>query len=261
MKYQLYLTLFFSLVLNVVYGQTNISGSVVIDGSDEPLEGNKIIIINLNTNKRALADHVGLFSIPVELNDVLEVKSNLTVPRKIKISENILSNKYVEIHLDIETIQLAEANIRPLDPNLKKNISTTETAEYKLKKELGYDTPEFKKAMIAEHNDAIARRTIAQSGGVNLLGIGKAIFGGKEKAKVPNELTNFEVTLKVKAYYPESYFVNSLNIPENKIQDFVSVCVNKYNFRSFLKNEDYDRIVYYMELEAPVFLRLIKSQS
>lgn len=243
------------------YSQSLISGSVVIDGSEESLDGTNIIIINLNSNKRALADKDGLFTIPVETNDVIEVKSSLTVPRKIKISENILSKKYVEIHLDIETIELAEANIRPLDPNLKKNISTTETAEYKLKKELGYDTPEFKKAMIAEHKEAAARRAIAQTGGVNLLGIGKAIFGGKEKSKVPNQLTSFEVTQKVKDYYPDSYFVKDLKIPENKIQDFVSYCVNKYNFRLFLKDQNYDMIVYYLELEAPVYLRLLNSNS
>lgn len=261
MKVQHYFILFFGLMMSANFAQTTISGSVVIDGSEDSLEGTNFIIVNQNSNKRTLADKDGLFSIMVDLNDILEVKSSLTVPRKIKISESILDKKYIEIHLDIETIELAEANIRPLDPNLKKNISTTETAEYKLKKELGYDTPEFKKAMIAEHKDAAARRAIAQTGGVNLLGIGQAIFGGKDKSKPPRELTNFEVTQKVKEYYPESYFVNSLNIPENKIQDFVAVCVNKYNFRSFLKQQDYDMIVYYMELEAPVFLRLISSQS
>ena len=261
MKAQNYFTMIFGLMMSVNFAQTTISGSVIIDGYEDSLDGKNIIIINQNTNKRVLADKDGLFRIEVALNDVIEVRSALTETRKIKISENILDKKYVEIHLDIETIELAEANIRPLDPNLKKNISTTETAEYKLKKELGYDTPEFKKAMIAEHKDAATRRAIAQTGGVNLLGIGQAIFGGKDKSKPPRELTNFEVTQKVKEYYPESYFVNSLNIPENKIQDFVAVCVNKYNFRSFLKQQDYDMIVYYMELEAPVFLRLISSQS
>lgn len=260
----MYKTLFFSLFFLVSifgYSQSMISGSVIIDGSEESIAGKNIIVINHQTNKRALVDDEGLFSIEVDLNDIIEVKSSLTVSRKIKISENILSKKYVEIHLDIETIELAEANIRPLDPNLKNNMSTEETSDYKLKKELGFDTQEFKKAMVAEHKNAAARRAITQTGGVNLLGIGMAIFGGKDKPKPPKELTNFEVTQKLKDYYPESYFVNSLTIPENKIQDFVAFCVNKYNFRALLKKQDYDMIVYYMELEAPVFLRLINSQS
>jgi len=260
MKAQHYFILFFGVMLNFSLAQTTISGSVVIDNSEESLEDKNIIIINQNTNKRVLADKDGLFRLEVALNDVIEVRSALTETRKIKISENILNNNFVEIHLDIETIELAEANIRPLDPNLKKNINTSETIEYKLKKELGYDTPEFKKAMIIEHEDAKARRTIAEIGGVNLLGLGQAIFGFKDGPKKVREKTSFEIALEIKAYFAESYFVDDLKIPENKIQDFLTYCANKYNFKQFLKESNYDLIIFYLEEASPEFLRKINVQ-
>lgn len=260
MKIQSFLIPLFLILSSIVMAQTTISGSIIIDESDESLAGKNIIIINKNSNKRVLADENGLFTLDVNLDDNVEVKSPFTETRVVKITENILNKKFIQIHLDIETIQLAEANIRPLDPNLKKNINTSETAEYKLKKEIGYDTPEFKKAMVLEHKDAAARRTISAVGGVNLLGLATAVLDPKLKKDKPKQLSNFEVAQKIKAYYSEEYFENSLKIPTHKIQDFVSFCVNKYNFQSYLKDQNYDMIVYYMETEAPIYLRLLNSK-
>jgi hypothetical protein len=91
-----------------------ITGKVEIDNVDEPLNLNTIVIENITSLAKTKANDLGVFSIKVKEGDILQFSSGYTTPRNIKITSSLLSKGYLNVHLDLEVIELAEANLNPL---------------------------------------------------------------------------------------------------------------------------------------------------
>ncbi|WP_322971480.1 hypothetical protein [Faecalibacter sp. LW9] len=242
-----------------VYAQSvDLVGNVIVDNVDEEFNRSGIYVFNEKSNQHVVTSSEGGFQIQVKLDDVLIFKSDFTQTRSIKISQNIIEKGYINVHLDVEMINLAEANLRPLKPNLKDNLAKSETDEYKLKKSLGYDTDEFRKAMATKHNDQKVRNTIAQTGGVNLIGIAKMFI--KDKSPKQPQKMNYEVIDEIKSYFTENYFINDLNIPEKRVTDFIGYCFKKYNHRGMFEQQKITEMLMHYEQAAPEFIRLIAKQ-
>ena len=243
-----------------IYAQSvDIVGNVIVDNVEEDYNKSGIHIINQRTKELYTTTSDGSFKMKVQLNDELLFKSDFTQTRAVKINQNILEKGYLNVHLDVEMIDLAEANLTPLKPNLKDNISNEDSQEYKMKKSLGYDTDEFRKAMTIKHNDQKVRNTIAQTGGVNLLGIAKMFI--KDKGPKKPQKMNYEVIDEIKTYFTENYFINDLNIPEKRVTDFIGYCFKKYNHRGMFEQQKITEMLMHYEQAAPEFLRLIANHA
>ena len=81
-----------------------------------------------------------------ELIREIESKINELECIKIGITESIIKKGFitVQLELDLETIQLAEANINPLKKDLKDNIRVDKTEVEELQDEVNHVTPEFR---------------------------------------------------------------------------------------------------------------------
>jgi hypothetical protein len=233
-------------------------GNVIVDNVDEEFNRSGIHVFNEKSNQHVVTTAEGSFQIKAKLDDVLIFKSDFTQTRSIKITENIINKGYLNVHLDVEMIDLAEANLTPLKPNLKDNLPKSESDDYKLKKSVGYDTDEFRKAMVKVHNNQKVRNTIAQTGGVNLLGIAKMFV--KDKGPKKPQKMNYEVIDEIKTYFTENYFINDLNIPEKRVTDFIGYCFKKYNHRGMFEQQRITEMLMHYEQAAPEFLRLIATQ-
>ena len=136
------LTLLLSCVSFVVFAQSVlITGKVVVDdgiaGQDVI---NNILVQNQTTNAETLTSSKGIFSIKVSVGDELIFIHDFYKERSIRITQDILTKGMLTVHLNIETIELAEAKILTLNKDWKQNIKIEEKKKKKMynsKKTLG----------------------------------------------------------------------------------------------------------------------------
>ena len=239
------------------FGQSiNLSGRIVIDDQADYSLIHQINVINRQTEKIVKPDDMGDFTIEVQLNDALVFTSGFTEKRVIKVTESIIKKGFITVHLDLEVIKLAEANLTPLKAKLRDNIRVDKTEVEELQDEVNHVTPEFRQKMLLEHEDAAARRTISEVGGINLLGLGTAIFGVKNRSK-PRIKSNFEVAEEIKKYFTTTYFIDDLNIPAHKVNEFLGYCLQKTNMKKLFEKGKIEEMIFSFEEVAELYLELL----
>lgn len=240
-----------------IYSQElSISGKVIITHVSDSIDFNSISVFNVTTQAKSKVNRLGLFTIEVQLNDELVFTSDFTEKRVIKVTESIIKKGFITVYLDLEVIELAEANLTPLKARLRDNIRVDKTEVEKLQDEVNHVTPEFRQKMLLEHEDAAARRTISEVGGINLLGLGTAIFGIKNKSK-PRIKSNFEVAEEIKKYFTTTYFIDDLNIPAHKVNEFLGYCLQKTNIKKLFEKRKIEEVILSFEAEGKDYLNLV----
>lgn len=251
--------LFFSLISVFSLAQSNlITGKVVIDDGivGQDIVEN-ILITNETTNAKAFTNSKGIFSIKASVGDELVFTHDFYKERAIKITAEIISKGLLTIHLNIETIELAEARINTLDKNFKNNIKLKYDKVDDLYKglNLGID-PNLRFRKI----DPNASSMLNNNGLLDPSNWIATISGQKKKAKVESKY--FKKADKIKElenYFTKNYFVESLNIPENKVSDYVTYCYHNFGLEKLIKENKYDKITEILEDQASKYLEMIKQ--
>ena len=249
----------FGLISTFSFAQTTlITGKVVIDdgvvGQDAV---DHILIMNEMTNARVLTNENGMFSIKASVGDELVITHDFYIERKIKITSDILVKGMLTIHLNIETIELAEARINTLDKNFKNNIKLEHGKVDELydNLNLGFN-PNLRFRKINPNMTS----TINNNGLLDPSLWIASISGQKKKDKKQNEY--FKKVDKIKDlenYFTSNYFIESLNIPENKVTDYVRYCYANFELEKLVKENKYDKITEILEEQAPKYLEMIKK--
>ena len=249
----------FGLISTFSFAQTTlITGKVVIDdgvvGQDAV---DHILILNEMTNARVLTNENGMFSIKASVGDELVITHDFYIERKIKITSDILVKGMLTIHLNIETIELAEARINTLDKNFKNNIKLEHGKVDELydNLNLGFD-PNLRFRNINPNMTS----TINNNGLLDPSLWIASISGQKKKDKKQNEY--FKKVDKIKDlenYFTSNYFIETLNIPENKVTDYVRYCYANFELEKLVKENKYDKITEILEEQAPKYLEMIKK--
>lgn len=261
----LFLFFIFSPILS--YSQRiTITGKVEIINTDENWDYRTIEVENLKSNGKVRANDKGIFSIAVQLNDVLEFSGSYLENRSIKINENILNKGFLKVELEVEEIELAEVQLNPLKRYWKDNLSKEASQQEKMYELIGFDQA-FKLDMV---KGLLAIRHIKKNGGVasyeNMMKI-KDQFTEEAKVYRPEirkekpQIIRHDEILQIKAFFTDSYFIDSLKIPEERIYDFVSYCYDVYNFRKLLEINHFDEMFFHFSEGAVDFLNLLKVKD
>ncbi|HAD79514.1 MAG TPA: hypothetical protein DCF99_09050, partial [Flavobacteriaceae bacterium] len=183
--------LFFLFIISSTYLQaqsTLITGKIIVDDAEEVIDLEGTSIENLTTKAKTKTNNVGLFSINVNLNDELIIKHTGIEERRLKVSETMITKGFVTIHVNIEVIELKEANISKLDKNSLKNLGKEKSFQEKLNDEAGFTSLEFKAELNLKHDEERVNRTIKQVGGVNLKGVFDLFKNPKKRMKNPGPI-------------------------------------------------------------------------
>lgn len=251
--------LFFSLISIFSLAQSNlITGKVVIDDGivGQDIVEN-ILITNETTNAKAFTNSKGMFSIKASVGDELVFTHDFYKERAIKITADILAKGMLTIHLNIETIELAEARINTLDKNFKNNIKLKHDKVDDLYKglNLGID-PNLRFRKI----DPNASSMLNNNGLLDPSNWIATISGQRKREKKQQEYFNKADKIKeLENYFTKNYFVESLNIPENKVSDYVTYCYHNFGLEKLVKENKYDKITEILEDQASKYLEMIKQ--
>ena len=249
----------FGLISTFSFAQTTlITGKVVIDdgiaGQDTV---DNILVTNESTNAKAFTNASGMFSIKASVGDELIFTHDFYIERKIKITSDILVKGMLTIHLNIETIELAEARINTLDRNFKNNIKLEHGKVDELydNLNLGFD-PNLRFRKINPNMTS----TINNNGLLDPSNWIATISGQKKKDKKQNEyFKKVDKIIDLENYFTINYFIETLNIPENKVTDYVRYCYANFELEKLVKENKYDKITEILEEQAPKYLEMIKK--
>ena len=251
--------IFFVLISTFSFAQTTlITGKVVIDDGVAGQDAvDNILVTNESTNAKTFTNVNGMFSIKASVGDELVITHDFYIERKIKITSDILAKGMLTIHLNIETIELAEARINTLDRNFKNNIKLEHGKVDELydNLNLGFD-PNLRFRKINPNMTS----TINNNGLLDPSLWIASISGQKKKDKKQNEY--FKKVDKIKDlenYFTSNYFIETLNIPENKVTDYVRYCYANFELEKLVKENKYDKITEILKEQAPKYLELIKK--
>ena len=261
----LFFSLFFVSFISIHAQSTLISGKIIVDDADEVINLNGFVIENSTTNTRTKANENGLFSIKVNEGDELIFKQIGIINRQLKISKNMLNRGFSEGHVNVEVIELAETNVKPLKKYWKDNVSKEETQSQKINRSLGINE-EFKNDLVKGYFVAGYLRslgvTVRYENVIALLDqvSDKEIQRYKYFLKTTKK-DKYDQILLLNNYFTDYYFTNDLKIPKGNIFEFLSYCYDETKIEGLMKTNQFDEIVLILEEQAPIYILKINSKS
>jgi len=243
----------FIFLQSIVYSQNKIiiEGKIVADS----LENSRINILNITKNIGTTNSDSGEFKIEAQKNDTLLFSSVQYKNIQIKISEDVVAKKFLEVVLIKRFIDLDEIIVKKINltGNLSQDIEEIKIYDY-------YKSIPTSKIPRLTH---IGKQLYtARDGDIDpLLNMISGRMQMLENAKEIEQLT-FDVQEVIEAI-DSSVFTEEFQIPEDEIINFVYYCAESLIFRKLVENDQYLDIIKLFSEKASAFreLREIKSIS
>lgn len=237
--------------------EKTINGVIIIDLSEASPEG--IYITNSRTQNATVTDLTGSFSILAQAGDSLLIQSAFYESRRFYLTENLMKKDIVNIHLNIQPIALDVAVISKkltgyLDIDAKYKPGKDPIAD--LYKELGVN-PDASK--LRDSSDF----TMWQDVSPFHLNVEKLydVFSGDLRRR--QNLYAFEGTesriLHIREYFGDEYFTGELDIPKEKIREFIFYSYESSQIPIYYENKNFLNIMTELGKMAPVYLSRLNS--
>ncbi len=229
--------------------------------ADSSLAETYINIINLTRKTGTVNAPSGDFEIEVAVNDSLLFSSVQYEPVKVKVSEEVLQNGFLNIWLKESLNELAEVKISDIDlsGNLKKDLSNIPTFT---QADMGFKMSDKPLPTSIERKlftaSGVQKNSLENPAGqvnVSLDGIINSLNGKMEmlqKAKENQDLNN--LVIDGMNALPEKFFAIDLEIPQTEIKNFVYFCTETPGFKNLLRKEKLLELIEFYQRKAPVFL-------
>lgn len=253
------LILFFILtVWNPILAQEKtINGVIIIDLNEASPEG--IYITNSRTGNTTITDLTGSFSLMAEAGDSLLIQSAFYESRRFYLTENLMKKDFINIHLNIQPIALDVAVISKkltgyLDIDARYKPGKDPIAD--LYKELGVN-PDASK--LRDSTDF----TMWQDVSPFHLNVEKLydVFSGDLRRR--QNLYAFEGKesriLHIREYFGDEYFMGELEIPKEKIREFIFYSYESSQIPLYYENKNFLNIMTELSKMAPVYLSRLNS--
>jgi hypothetical protein len=252
----LFLLLIFSLS-SIAQEKTLLQGKVVM--SEEEISA--INIINLTSQTGTTNNKGGEFEIEVAVNDTLLFSSVQYEPREIVITKEMLKKAFLTVLLVEKIDELNEVSIS--DINLSGNLATDiDNIPTLTQADLGFPMSDIPRPTSIERKLKTASNVSTTSKynppgnlNVSLDGIINSINGKTamlQKAAANEDLS--QIVDAGVAALPLSFFTN-LDIPEDRIRDFVYFCAEERGFTTLLPEAKRFELVEFYLKKAPQFVK------
>lgn len=217
--------LFISSYLYAQEGRIKITGEIKSDSIH--IEGAHII--NLNSEQGTISNHLGLFKISVKENDTILFSDIQFENKLILIQKHHLENKFIKVNF--------QTDINELDEIIIQNSAD-------MSQTLGL--PNSDKAPLTQTD----RKTNYYKKGGSISKLYGLISGESKQRKKIQRLekedeksnTDRKEILKIRTHFKDDFFIYTLKIPEDNINNFIASCL-KNNIIPLFKSERYLEMV------------------
>ncbi|TLP80977.1 hypothetical protein [Maribacter sp. ACAM166] len=215
-----------------------LNGSVIYMNVAVPNEN----VINATAERATITNDKGLFRINVKLGDQLvftAVNYNIKV---VTITEEILANNRLVVEVNEKVTELDEVVITP---DQQERFLKAKNEEFK-----GYEY-EIDRGTEVE-NISLSQSERGMQDGLNFVNIFRAIFKSQdETADAGPKLLVSDVLRQV---YDNSFFVVDLQIPQDRIDEFLIYCDTRMPAQSLLRKENEFQLIDALVTNSKAFL-------
>lgn len=252
MKSSLFLFVLLVFIVNINAQEKLINGRIIIDL--EEADPNDIYITNTRTNISAITDATGSFSIRAQAGDSLLIRSYQYETRRFYLNENLMNKNFINIHLNLQTVVLEEARITKkltgfLDKDAQYNPKKDQVA--KLYKELGVN-PDASK--LRDSSNFKMWKDISPFH-LNVERLVDVFTGDLRRRQNLYEFEGREAKIKaIHQYFGNTFFIEDLNIPKERIRDFIFYAYGSSEIPTYYNNNNYLSIMLTLSKLAPIYL-------
>lgn len=239
-RHILILVVFFSF-LGIVLAQDKIvTIQVIIDDEQEEYPGS-VYITNSRTNNISTTGTDGIVSLAVQLGDELIFNSDFYEFRRLFITEKLLGNPIINIHLNTKAILLEEAKIS--DFKLTGDLARdAKNAKFVDSAALVYANLGIKEKNVPKPNPAgrrIPKFKIIDVATLNVTKIIGELNGYNERQRKTHAYEDQQKILnKIRDIWQDDFYVNDLKIPKEKIDEFVFFTYKSTDIYTKIKQKD-----------------------
>lgn len=207
-------------------------------------------VLNITTQKAAITDIDGYFSIAARLNDTLAFSAIQYKRKEIVVTTDILASKSIFISLDAAVNQLNEVVVMPY--NLTGDLSRDmQSKPVIVAATLGLPNAYVKKKTQSER---LLIEATTGGGIVPLAPIINAITGRTKMLKENYKRdVKYERTERVRNFYSDSLYTADLRIPALKIDDFMYFCEVDPEFSGIVDTHDKIKILSFLRSKSLVY--------
>jgi len=206
-----------------------ISGTIEVPLGDDP---HGISIFNLNSNRFAISNSLGKFTIAVALNDSLRVSTLQFQEFTVIVDQGIINTKTLTIFVSEEVNRLPEVVVTPYDlsGNINVDLNRLKTAKLPTNltaenvQNMDFDPQTSTNLQSPPYNTALAMSKTRLVNGIDFVNIFKEFLIAKKTEDVKNPYSksvNPEIDDYIRKIYEDDFFRENLNIEREYIRDFI----------------------------------------
>lgn len=218
-------------------------GKVLYLNTDVPNEN----VINVTAETATATNDKGEFIIAVKEGDILAFTSLNYQFKTVTITRDILNKNRLVVTVDEKVTELDEVVITPEN---REKFLELKGEEFK---QIDYQADPSTKVQ----NVALPLQDQGMQYGLNFVNIFKAIFNAK--AKDGNDLPEIKVSEILRQVYDDEFFVTDLQIPQDKINEFLYYVDTNTPPRELLRKDQEFQLIDYLVNQSKAFNGLIKE--
>tara|TARA_R110002051_G_scaffold43769_1_gene89320 strand:+ start:6429 stop:7172 length:744 start_codon:yes stop_codon:yes gene_type:complete len=219
-------------------------GSVIYMNVAVPNEN----VINSTSERATITNNQGQFKINVKVGDQLvftAVNYNIKV---VTITEEILANNRLVVEVKEKVTELDEVVITPEQQERFLKLKNEEFKTYEYEIDRGTEV----------ENIALSQSERGMQDGLNFVNIFRAIFKSQDEAEEPGP--RLKVSDVLRQVYDDSFFVVDLNIPQDRIDEFLIYCDTRMPTQSLLKKENEFQLIDALVNNSKTFLKGVDEE-
>jgi len=236
-----------------------IKGRIIIDLEDASPEG--IYITNSRTQLTSITDITGSFAIHAVAGDSLLIRSTFYESRKFYVRESLLHKELLTIHLNMQPVMLDEAVISNkltgiLEKDAKYSSGPDPVAE--LYAEMGIN-PDIKPRRDA--TDFSMWKDVSPLH-LNVEKLADVISGDLRRRQNLFAYEDKEgILTEIREYFGDDYFTEDLDIPQEKIREFIFFAYETTFIADHHKVSNYFKIMEELNKVKPIYLNRLENQN
>ncbi len=206
-------------------------------------------VINTTTERATITNQRGEFAIRVKEGDELVFTSVNYQIRILTVTKEILDNNRLVVEVNEKVTELDEVTVSPENQKRFLELRNEEFKGYE------YETdPTTTVVNIAE--DPTVR---GMQDGLNFVNIFKALFTSNKEGT--QESRTIKVSEVLRQIYDDQFFVRDLELPQDKIDEFLIFCDDKLPSQSLLQRSNEFELIDFLVKQSKLYLEGLNAED
>ncbi len=228
-------------------GRTLLRGKVLYRSTNVPNEN----VINATSEFATITNDDGEFGIRVKVGDELVFTAVNYQILQVKVTEEMIANNRLVVEVNEKVTELDEVVVSP--ENQEKFLQMQNEG---LKKQYDYEIDRSTEV----ENIALSQQERGMQYGLNFVNIFKALFKSNEKAETETRAP-IKLSDVMRQVYDDRFFVEDLNLPQDKIDSFLVYCDDKIPTQSLLKKDNEFQLIDFFVTYSKLYLKELDAEK